>query len=227
MKFSARYLLAIDPSLTCSGWAIFSVDKSRLLGVGKVKTLSPKIPLGERLLELHHRVEELLKGLDLNQNDVLICEGETSMKDPKGAIKVEQVRGIFEGVARNQGVLVPGRVNPRSVQSEIIGLKGAQQKREIVKESARRVALAMYAKELDRLGFDLSEKNLIKNQDIIDALLVGSLSLSKLRVAGISGSSIMEVFSDPKRQRRSSRYGWGKGEGNSFGWSEVEIKKLL
>lgn len=181
MRYSR--LFAVDPSLTCSGWALFDIRSEKLLGVGKLRSLPPNIALAERLEDLQRRVRALMDAVSLNEFDVLVCEAPTSIKDPHAALKVEQVRCIFEALARERLSIVPGRLNPRSVQSEIIGLKGRQLKRSVVKEQALRVALMLYGVELAGLGLARSLDELKRHQDIVDALLVGRVSLSRIKRA--------------------------------------------
>lgn len=171
-------LLAVDPSLTCSGWALFRVTDQRLLGVGKFKSLPPSISLSRRLADLQERISALLKQFELGANDYLVCEAPTTMRDPRAAFKVEQVRGIFEASARAIGVEVPGRINPRSVHFEILGLKGPQQKRTEVKAAAVSIVGNLFKGDLTRLQFPLEPRALKRHQDIVDAILVGSLAVS-------------------------------------------------
>ncbi|MDZ4786523.1 MAG: hypothetical protein SGJ02_10665 [bacterium] len=220
-------LISIDPSLTCSGWAVFSIESGALCGVGKVRSLPASIPLSNRLKDLQNKISDIFKIAKLTRNDVLICEAQTSMKDPRGAFKVEQVRSIFEALAREKEILVPGRISPRTIQSEILGFKGAQQKREEVKSVARSIVKSMFNKELSKLGFNVEENNLLKNQDIVDAILVGVMGLTRIKTAKMSNQSLAITFSEGSSKRRSSRAAWGKGEDNSFGWTEVELNKLL
>lgn len=197
-----RYLMAVDPSLTCSGWALFSVlEGGGLRAVGKVRSLTPSLPLAIRLKDLQSKIDTLFSNLDLGLDDVLICEGPTTMKDPKAAIKVEQVRNIFEVVARKLSMRVPGRLNPRSVQSEIMGLKGKQISRLIVKEVAVSAVKSLHGESLEGIGFSSKEDNLRKHQDIVDALLIGSLALSRLESAKQSKTPIEEIFSISLRPR--------------------------
>lgn len=176
----ARFLLTIDPSLTCSGWALFSVKNNRLLGVGKVRSLSPKFGLASRFSNLQEQIHSLYQQLDVGKNDILVCEAPTTMRDPKAALKVEQVRGIFETLARQRGSLVPGRVNPRTVHFEILGLRGKQMQRLIVKDTARRVATHLYSDALQEIGFEQVDA-LHRHQDVVDALLIGSLVLGRIQ----------------------------------------------
>lgn len=201
VRFMAHYLLAVDPSLTCSGWAMFTLGKEELCAVGKVRSLPPSLGLSERLKDLQTKVETLLRDLRLSNGDIMVCEAPTTMRDPRAAIKVEQVRCIFETVARGKGLTVPGRVNPRSVQSEIMGLRGRQLARRYVKEIAGQIASRLYGKALDGLGFMRDETNLKRNQDIVDAVLVGSLVLSWRRSAELSGSPLEALFAETRIRR--------------------------
>ncbi|RMD85658.1 MAG: hypothetical protein D6808_04815 [Candidatus Dadabacteria bacterium] len=220
-------LMAVDPSLTCSGWALFDIKEECVIGVGKIKAPKPPIPLQERLLQVHYRVESLFKKVKLGKNSVLVCEEATSIKDPHSTFKVEQVRGIFECAARYNNVCVPGRINPRSVQTDLLGMgSGRQLTRNAVKEAARSFVSTVYNDQLEKIGFNTDKEALASNQDIVDAILLGALALSYIKAASLSRESLYSVFNASKRKRRSSRKGWGKGEEISFGWSYREVASL-
>lgn len=195
---AAQRLLAIDPSLTCSGWALFAVPRERLLAVGKIRGLPPIHPLAIRLRELQSKIAALLEQLELGAGDIVVCEAPTTMRDPSAAGKVEQVRGIFESVARTRSMMVPGRINPRSVHHEIMGLRGKQMSRAIVKSTALSVAAALYTSALRNLGFDTTPLNFKRNQDIVDALLLGNLALNRVNAAAIAGLALEEAFQDSR-----------------------------
>lgn len=200
MKVFKR-LLAIDPSLTCSGWALFDIKTKKLLSVGNVKS-KKEGGLSERLLDFQKKIVMLFEALMLNGNDVLICEEATTMIDPRATLVVEQVRCIFEVLARNLNVCVPGRINPRTVQYEIMGLKGVQIDREHVKKIARETVNAIYADMLSQIGFfkqDILKKS---NQDIIDAILIGTLGLSRILSIHNTKLNLDEVFSSNYRRKR-------------------------
>lgn len=220
-----RYVIAIDPSLTCSGWALFRVIDEKLLAIGKLRSLPATTNLSIRLSDLQSRIRAVLKNFKLGRSDILVCEGETTMKDPRAAIRVERVRGIFETVARDFNVTVPGRINPRTVQSELMGIKGRQPKREIVKGHAVQIVATLFKAALNELGFDCDPDNLKRNQDIVDALLIGTLALSRIRSCR-DGITVEEIFTTT-RQRKRSRKDWGSGGDNSLGWSDGELKRFL
>jgi Holliday junction resolvasome RuvABC endonuclease subunit len=201
-----RYLLAVDPSLTCSGWALFSVPTGEIRCVGKIKGEPPSVPMSQRLSTFHIRIEELFSGFGLGEVDALVCEAPTTMRDPHNAIKVEQVRGIFESAARSCGALVPGRINPRSVQYEVMGLTGKQLKRSDVKSAAVQTVKYLYATNLAKIGFSSEESDLSRQQDIVDALLIGRLALLRLQAAAQAHISVESLFESPvSKSRRSWR----------------------
>ena len=199
-----RYLMAVDPSLTCSGWALLSIPEGEVLAVGKVKTAPPSVPLATRLDRLQGAIKKVISNLSLGELDVLVCEAPTTMKDPHNAIKVEQVRGIFESTGRSRGVSVPGRVNPRSVQYEVMGLKGKQMARLEVKAAAVRTVQYLYAPALERLGIEATEAALKKHQDIVDAMLIGRFAVLRIQGALDSHQPLEQVFDTQVKQQRSS-----------------------
>lgn len=193
-------ILAVDPSLTSSGWALF--EKRRLLGVGHIKTRVG--PIAPRLESIQGSVTELLSRCGLNHDSVVVCEDATAMVDPSSALKLEQVRGIFECCARAQGATVPGRINPRSIQSALLGLRGTQLKREAVKAAAVEVVRYQYGEMLEQLNFSASIPHLKKHQDICDAILVGHMVLLRIEEALRLAVPLWQVFEIKRRRLR----GW-------------------
>lgn len=197
-------LLAVDPSLNCSGWALFTLKGGELRAVGKIRSLSPKVALSLRLIELQQKVKGIFEHFRLGEGDVLICEAPTTMRDPRAAFKVEQVRGIFETLARELGLEVPGRLNPRTVQREMMGLKGRQLARAEVKRIAAAIVARIHGEVLTKMGFDIAVDTLARHQDIVDAVLLGSLAVSRVQAAHTAKSSLSSMFA-PKLLRGGRR----------------------
>lgn len=195
-----RHLLAVDPSLTCSGWALFGVADGRIKAVGKIRAEKPSVPMSLRLEKLQASIASVLGALQLGARDLLVCEAPTTMKDPHNAIKVEQVRGLFESLGRGRGAVVPGRINPRSVQYEVMGLRGKQIPRIEVKSAAVRTAAYLYAPDLERLGLT----GLDKHQDIVDAVLIGRLALIHIEAARNGSFPVESLFEVQRAQNRRS-----------------------
>lgn len=198
-------LLAIDPSITCTGWALFSVTSEKLIGVGKIKPLPAKHTLSTRFNELNQQINSLFDQLKLSIDDILICEAATSIKDPSAAFKVEQVRAAFETLARERQASVPGRIHPRTVHYEALGLKGKQLPREEIKAMACNAVHTIFEAELKKLSFDCSAAHLKKNQDIIDALLIGYIALSKIRSAKAIDMKLDLYFDSMSKHKKNTR----------------------
>lgn len=189
-----RHLLAVDPSLTCSGWALFRVIDCAIVGVGNIRSLSTAYVLPDRLKDLQGKIVQTLERCDIGEADVVVCEMPTTMRDPLAATKVEQVRAMFEVLSRLRGAQVPGRLNPRSIHFELLGMRGAQRSRALVKASAVEVARSLFAEQLGTIGFDATTTNLRRNQDIVDALLLGHLAVTRIRSAVLAGARISDLF---------------------------------
>jgi Holliday junction resolvasome RuvABC endonuclease subunit len=177
-------VLAVDPSLRQSGWAVFEIDQEAPLEWGVVSPEISKAPLSERLDSIHHKIELLFSRLGLSAGDYLVCEGPAPVSlNPSSAIKVEQVRSMFESIARSARLVVPGRLNPRTVQTELFGLRGRQLPRKEVKKIAEQLVSQM---------FSLEDHPVI--QDAIDAILIGVLARSKIIHAGKTGTAVGSLF---------------------------------
>lgn len=169
-------LLSIDPSLTSSGWSLFDLSTGSLIAYGILSPPKPPLPLSQRLKIFQNDVGELFQTLKLSNKDFLVCEGPGQLVlNPMSSLKVERVRSIFESMARSLGVMVPGRINPRSVQSEVLGLKGRQADRKTVKEITRATVNTLFNKELSR------HKKV--KQDIIDAIALGVYVMPRIQNA--------------------------------------------
>lgn len=214
-----RFLIAVDPSLTCSGWALFSLADGAPLAAGTLEAGGPEHSMSDRLEELQKNISQLFNQLRMGNHDVLVCEGPAPLVlNPSSAIKVERVRSIFESVARGRGVVVPGRINPRTVQTEILGLRGKQLQRAVVKETARVTAQQLFGAQLSVLplyGSGKTHRQL--PQDVIDALLIGAVALSRVRLAEQSQRPLTEAFTSKSESRSLAR------SSRSLRWSEDDL----
>lgn len=217
-------LIAIDPSLTASGWALFSVSRNQPLALGVVSPPGPSMQLACRLNHLQMQVEDLVSQLELQSGDILVCEGPAPLVlNPDSALKVERVRSIFESVARCRGISVPGRINPRTVQTELLGMRGRQISRVEVKDWARRAVERLYGDlplKLPMVGQAKRRKKELP-QDVVDALLIGSLAVSRVQLSNKSKLSLETVF-----ESRGKKNGYAGGRRATVGWTEQDIERL-
>ena len=211
-----NFLLAVDPSLKASGWALFSLQTNLPIAVGVISAPGTSKELASRYAIFQNSVSRLIKQLKLGKGDILVCEGPAPLvKNPLTAMKVEGVRCIFEAVARGMQLYVPGRINPRTVQSELLGMRGKQLPRKIVKTVARDIALKIYSARLQLL-FQREPKELKKiSQDIIDALLLGNIALSRVNICKQTAITLEAAFLSKT---------WAKKK--ALGWREADFRKL-
>lgn len=216
-----KLLFAVDPSLTASGWALFALSDGLPLCAGIISPPGPHLPLSERLSILQEAVEQTFLKVGLRAGDILVCEGPAPLVlNPDSAVKVEQVRSIFETVARSKRVSVPGRVNPRTVQVELLGMRGKQLERPKVKAWARETAARLFPESLSQLTFfgERSKSGKLP-QDVVDALLIGSVAISKLRLSVQLSVEPSQLFEVKTRKNNSV------GRGNTR-WSEKDLRKV-
>ena len=216
MYTKVKMLLAVDPSLTASGWAAFALEEEQPVAVGVIKPPGPGRSMEERLYSLQTSVVEVFEKLQLDEQDALVCEGPAPLvKNPSSSLKVERVRGVFEAVARTRGVRIPGRLNPRTVQTELLGMKGPQLARKEVKPWARETAFRLYGEAIEAMLPETSKSRV--PQDIIDALLIGGLAVRRLNVAQKQSIPEAEVFLTKRTSAKGQR---------SPRWSEEDLRKL-
>lgn len=213
-------LLAVDPSLTCSGWVLFSIAQAEPLSCGTLRAPSPRSPLAQRLTVLQQEMDILFQSLALVTGDVLVCEGPAPLVlNPQSALKVEHVRTMFETLARARGLRVPGRLNPRTVQTELLGLRGRQLNRKEVKTSARFVCEKMFGQKLQSCCQGADSKSRAQlSQDIVDAALLGAVAVSRVQLGMRLGTDLAELFA---ARTGTSRF----GSGTTRGWSETSLRR--
>ncbi len=213
-----QLLLAVDPSLRVSGWVLFSLADGNPIRAGIITPPGTEMLLARRYDVLQQLIHELFVELNLGEGDCLVCEGPAPLVlDPENAAKVERVRGIFEALARARGVVVPGRINPRTVQTDLLGMRGKQLARKEVKAWAKEVAGRLYGETLGMLAADSF------GQDIIDAALLGTVAVTRVQLATKSGISWYEAFS-PRAKGRNGTSATRTSRKSQVRWSERELR---
>lgn len=175
---SFKRVLAIDPSLISSGWALFKTSPRRCLAFGTIRTQKVKC-LESRLKSIQTQVNDLYTSINLSASDLVLVEDATKFIDPLNLIKVERVRAVFEVLARSSGIETK-RIHARTIQRFVMGLTGRQLKREIVKACARQTAWALYRSELMQIDGIKTVEDMKRCQDIVDALLIGHYATSQI-----------------------------------------------
>ena len=199
-------LLAVDPGLSTCGWALFSLDTALPLRVGTLSPPDRRELMPTRLKFLQRGAGVILEKTGLGQGDFLVCEGAAHVAlNPRTSLLLEQVRTLFETLARGCGAAVPGRVNPRSVQHQLLGARGKQLRRDCVKALGKRAALQLYGEllsslEYTRISCSKSRTGRVE-QDIFDALLVGTVAAVKIKQCFSSGLDVDVAFSSNSKKK--------------------------
>jgi len=222
---SSSALLAVDASLRSTGWAVFSLKTELPISFGLLTLPTAQTPLAKRLDFLQQKISLLFGELKLSADDYLVCEGPAPLVlNPQSAIKVEHVRSMFETLARANGLIVPGRLNPRTIQSELLGMRGRQAARTTVKDWARETAQRLFAKEIKAIPIQgVSNRLKVFPQDVIDALLIGSLATSRIKNAIKMNYDPVLSFS-PKNNGRANRR--TSGSSRSVVWTEKSVELM-
>lgn len=197
-----------------------SISDGGLVAAGMIHPPGTERPLHYRLSCLQDKVQGLLERLNLSEKDFLVCEGPAPLvKNPQSSLKVEQVRSVFEAVARSLGVCVPGRVNPRTVHTEILSLRGKQLARREVKIVAQETASRIFGQQFtDIVAGSTTGRAKKIPQDIVDALLIGVLALSRIQQASQLNLDSYELF-QPNRTASSAV------SNRALVWSAADYRK--
>ncbi len=116
-------LIGFDPGLQTTGWGVIEASGNRLRHVadGSVNT-SPKLPLSERLVELHAGLLEVMRSFEPDEAAV---EETFVNKNAVSTLKLGQARGIVLLVPALAGIPVAEYL-PNLVKKTVVGSGHAQ-----------------------------------------------------------------------------------------------------
>lgn len=111
-------IIGIDPGLRNMGWGIIDSKGSSLKHVanGVIKS-DGKLDLATRLCQLHDQLYDIITSYEPNESAV---ENTFVNKDPAGALKLGQARGIALVVPARFGLLV-AEYAPNKVKKTVVG----------------------------------------------------------------------------------------------------------
>jgi crossover junction endodeoxyribonuclease RuvC len=131
-------ILGIDPGLGRIGFGLVDAthrNRPVSLGWGLIET-TPKAPMGQRLLELHRDMRELLAH---SRADVMAIESYFYFRNNTTIISVAQARGVILLSAEEAGLSVV-EYTPMQVKQSLTGY-GKAEKREVVEAVMLRLHL--------------------------------------------------------------------------------------
>ena len=160
-------ILAIDPGLARTGWAVLekvshstATDGIIMKDCGCIITKS-SMPLPERLLILYSSLEGIIKK---EMPDTLCLEKQYLYQNAQSVLSTSEARGVIILLAAKKGISVQ-EYNPKSVKVAITGYGGADKNQ--VREMVKRL---------------LNIKTLPVIKDVSDAIAVGLCHLNSIRL---------------------------------------------
>ena len=155
-------LLAVDPSVRCTGYAVFKDGK--VIRVGRIK---PKSDGDDRYWEISNAIAEIL---DQYSFDALAIESQFVARVSRSTLVLPEVKGIIKGTffVKNQHGVVAD-ITPMEAKKAIGISKITKKDRKAYKEAA-------VAKVTELFSFD--EKI---NDDVADAIAIGVAFIKKLK----------------------------------------------
>lgn len=172
-----EYVLAIDPALSTTGYAVINADTMELTYINKFTT-SPKNPDSFRINAI---VTKLFTVAALyNIKDVILEDGFLG-KNPRTCIQLATLRGAIMGAFMlckyDISMMLPSEIR------KYLGVGGSADK-----ETVAKAITSMYPgnKKLDIIGPYSDKQNKDKTSDIYDAISIGVAYLKKKQSRGVT-----------------------------------------
>ena len=154
-------ILALDPSLSSTGYAIID-DKKNLIAKGKINT--------DKKYSTDDRIQEILLTFDrkiiFDDIKYVILEDGFVGKNIKGSLSLAQLRGALIAFFKYRNCYVTHR-QPKQIRSNF-GLSGAAKKEEVAEK-----VLEYYPNLINEIGPYSDKANKNKTSDIYDAISIG------------------------------------------------------
>lgn len=165
-------ILAIDPSLSSTGYSIIKSDTREIIECARYITKS-NIPENERIKNI---IIELDNIYEINGfiNEIAIEDGFTSSANIKVGLQLAKLRGaiISHFMLKNIPVYTQ---EPKETRKNL-GLKGNAKKEEIANK-----ILELYPELIERIGPYSDKTNKQKTSDMYDSVCIGIAHLNKTR----------------------------------------------
>lgn len=167
------YVLAIDPALSTTGYAIIDRDTCELVHVDKITT-SPKDSNDDRILSL---LTELTQVAEKYWISNVVLEDGFSGPNQKTALQLATLRGAIIGLFRFRQYSV-SHMQPTQIR-KALGCGGNAKKEQIAEE-----VIKIYGTQhpvLQLIGPYSDKQNKQKTSDIYDAISIGVAFIKTIR----------------------------------------------
>ncbi len=116
-------IIGIDPGLRNTGWGVIAQEGSKLAYVADGAVHSdPELPLAERLLQIHSRLLEVIRG---HAPDEAAVEETFVNTDARATLKLGQARGVVMLAPAMLGIPV-SEYAPNQIKKSVVGAGHAE-----------------------------------------------------------------------------------------------------
>ncbi|MCS6961758.1 MAG: crossover junction endodeoxyribonuclease RuvC [Deltaproteobacteria bacterium] len=173
-------VLAVDPSSSSLGWAI--IDTREIPLDAGVFYYNTDISISNRVKHIVNEIKHIIDCYNLKRGDYFVVESSAGCINPRTFLILERIRGAGEAVALLNGLTVLGRINPRSIHVNLLGIKKSLA-RVFVKSAIRSYVEKQFSAFLKSAEIEV----IPKNQDVFDALLLGYYFVRILKMCNNGG----------------------------------------
>lgn len=165
-----EYILSIDASLSCTGYAVLESLTKDVIDVNKIATTN-KVPEGERIFNITNNLLEVMDKYNITN---VVMEDQFLGKNAKTAMQLSRLRGAIDfGVRMKSGVVE--YIEPPLIKKIFTG-KGNAGKDEVANKIIEVYKDNIYVQALGPFN---DKANKSKNSDMYDAISIGSAYLTR------------------------------------------------
>ncbi len=165
-------ILAIDPSLSSTGYSVINSDTKEIIEIRRYITKS-NIPENERIKDIVIELDDIFL-INNNIKEIAMEDGFTSSRNIKVGLQLAKLRGaIINHFLMND---IPVYTQEPNETRKNLGLKGNAKKEEVANK-----ILELYPDLINRIGPYSDKQNKHKTSDMYDSVCIGIAHLNKFR----------------------------------------------
>lgn len=163
-----KYILAVDPSLTSTGYSVLTEDKQ----IREIHRIASTTKDGTENQRIHNILSELDRMVKYyNITEIAIEDGFTG-PNKKGSLSLAKLRGAIVGYFGMKGCIVD-ESEPKTTRVNM-GLKGNASKEEVAE-----YIINLYPELISIIGPYSDKNNKSKTSDMYDSVCIGLAYLNK------------------------------------------------
>ena len=163
-----KYILAVDPSLTSTGYCVLTKDK-KIKEIHRIVSTTKDGTENQRIHNILYELDKMVKYYNITE--IAIEDGFTG-PNKKGSLGLAKLRGAIVGYFEMKGCIVD-ESEPKSTRVNL-GLKGNASKEEVAE-----YIINLYPELINIIGPYSDKNNKKKTSDMYDSVCIGLAYLNK------------------------------------------------